>query len=185
MAGEWDLPSVPPYKTRSREEMNTRDYTLIALIAALYTALTTVLAPVSYGPIQLRIADCLIALSAVFGLPAVIGVGLGAFLGNAYFGLGVIDIVFGAIANLAGGYIIFRMKNRFITSLLAGSLVVGIIVGGYLWIYFPPPDIMGLNLPVWFGMIISISLSSIITIVGLGFILVQALRASGILENLK
>jgi hypothetical protein len=185
LAGEWDLPSVPPYKTRSREEMNTRDYTLIALIAALYTALTIVFTIISYGPIQLRIADCLIALSAVFGLPAVIGVGLGAFLGNAYFGLGAIDIVFGAIANLAGGYIIFKMKKKLLLGLLAGSLVVGIMVGGYLWIYFPPPDIMGLNLPVWLGMIISITLSSIIAIVGLGYSLVQALETSGILENLK
>ena len=185
LAGEWGLPPVPPNKTRSREEMNTRDYTLIAVTAALYAALTIVLAPVSFGPIQLRMADCLIALSAVLGLPVVIGVGLGAFLGNAYFGLGIIDIVFGAIANLVGGYIIFRMKEKLLPGLLAGSLAVGVIVGGYLWIYFPPPEILGLNLPVWLGMIISISLSSIIAIVGLGYVLVQALRASGVLENLK
>lgn len=165
--------------------MNTRDYSLIAIIAALYAALTIVFAPISYGPLQLRIADCLIALSAVFEIPVVIGVGLGAFLGNAYFGLGIIDIVFGAIANLAGGYIIVRMKNRFVSGLIAGSLVVGFIVGGYLWIYFPPPEILGLNLPVWLGMIISITLSSIITITGLGYILVRAIKASGVLGNLK
>ena len=122
--------------------MNTKDYTLIALMGALYAALTIVLAPISFGPIQLRVADCLIALSAVLGWPAVMGVGLGAFIGNTYFGLGVIDIVFGTMANLVAGAIIWRLKDRLLMGLLAGSLTVGVIVGGYLWIYFPPPDIM-------------------------------------------
>jgi hypothetical protein len=52
-------------------------------------------------------------------------------------------------------------------------------VGGYLWIYFPPPDIMGLNLPIWLGMIISVTLSSIIAIAGIGYGLILALKATG------
>jgi uncharacterized membrane protein len=162
--------------------MNTKDYTMVAVIAALYAALVIVLAPVSFGPIQLRVADCLIALSAVLGWPAVMGVGLGAFIGNTYYGLGVIDIVFGAIANLVAGAIILKLKDRLLVGLLAGSLAVGVIVGGYLWIYFPPPDIMGLNLPVWLGMIISVVLSSIIAVAGLGYGLVKALKAAGYAE---
>jgi len=162
--------------------MNTKDYTLVAVIAALYAALVIVLAPVSFGPIQLRVADCLIALSAALGWPAVMGVGLGAFIGNIYYGLGVIDIVFGAIANLVAGAIILKLKDRLLVGLLAGSLAVGVIVGGYLWIYFPPPDIMGLNLPVWLGMIISVVLSSIIAVAGLGYGLVKALKAAGYAE---
>ena len=88
--------------------METREITLAAVIAALYAALVIVLAPISFGPIQLRVADCLIPLAALLGTPAIIGVSLGAFIGNAYFMqfTGPIDVIFGALANLvaAGSY---------------------------------------------------------------------------------
>ena len=47
--------------------MKTKDYTLIAIIGALYAALVIVFGINSSGPIQLRVADCLIALSAILG----------------------------------------------------------------------------------------------------------------------
>jgi hypothetical protein len=161
--------------------MDTRETTLAAVIAALYAALVIVLAPISFGPIQLRVADCLIPLAALLGWPAILGVSLGAFIGNAYFMsfTGVIDVIFGALANLIAAAIIFRLRERLIVACLAGSATIGAIVGGYLWIYFPPPDILGLNLPVWLGMIISVALSSVVAVSIIGYILVQSLRASG------
>ncbi len=121
--------------------METREITLAAVIAALYAALVIVLAPISFGPIQLRVADCLIPLAALLGMPAVVGVSLGAFIGNAYFMqfTGPIDVIFGALANLVAGWLIFRMRRTLLQACLAGSAVIGVIVGGYLWIYFPPP----------------------------------------------
>ena len=164
--------------------MDTRETTLAAVIAALYAALVIVLAPISFGPIQLRVADCLIPLAALLGWPAILGVSLGAFIGNAYFMsfTGVIDVVFGALANLVAATIIFRLRERLVVACLAGSVAIGAIVGGYLWIYFPPPDILGLNLPVWLGMIISVALSSVVAVSIIGYILVQSLRASGFKE---
>ncbi len=164
--------------------MDTREITLAAIIAALYAALVIVLAPISFGPIQLRVADCLIPLAALLGWPAILGVSLGAFIGNAYFMsfTGVIDVIFGALANLVAAAIIFRLRERLIVACLAGSVAIGAIVGGYLWIYFPPPDILGLNLPVWLGMIISVALSSVVAVSIIGYILVQSLRASGFKE---
>jgi hypothetical protein len=164
--------------------MDTREITLAAVIAALYAALVILLAPISFGPIQLRVADCLIPLAALLGWPAILGVSLGAFIGNAYFMsfTGVIDVIFGALANLVAATIIFRLRERLIVACLAGSAAVGAIVGGYLWIYFPPPDILGLNLPVWLGMIISVALSSVVAVSIIGYILVQSLRASGFKE---
>jgi len=164
--------------------MDTREITLAAVIAALYAALVIVLAPISFGPIQLRVADCLIPLAALLGWPAILGVSLGAFIGNAYFMsfTGVIDVVFGALANLVAATIIFRLRERLVVACLAGSVAIGAIVGGYLWIYFPPPDILGLNLPVWLGMIISVALSSVVAVSIIGYILVQSLRTSGFKE---
>ena len=166
--------------------MDTREISLATVIAALYAALVIFLAPVSFGPIQLRVADCLIPLAALLGWPAVAGVSLGAFIGNAYFVsfTGPVDVVFGAVANLVAAALVFRMRGRLLPACAAGSLVVGIIVGGYLWIYFPPPD-LGVALPVWAAMIVSITLSSLIAVAGMGYLLVEALRRSGMASVLE
>ncbi|GAF74060.1 unnamed protein product [marine sediment metagenome] len=161
--------------------METKEIALAAVIAALYAALVIILAPMSFGPIQLRVADCLIPLAALLGWPAVLGVSLGAFIGNAYFMsfTGPIDVVLGTVANLVAASIIFRLRDRLIPACAAGSVAIGVIVGGYLWIYFPPPEIMGLNLPAWLGMMVSVTLSSLVAVSIIGYTLVQSLRASG------
>lgn len=161
--------------------MDTREVTLAAVVAALYAALVIILAPISFGPIQLRVADCLMPLAALLGWPAILGVSLGAFIGNAYFMsfTGPIDVVFGALANLVAATLIFRLRRRLMTACLAGSVAIGVIVGGYLWIYFPPPEILGLNLPAWLGMIVSVSLSSVVAVSVIGYLLVKSLVASG------
>jgi hypothetical protein len=61
-------------------------------------------------------------------------------------------------------------------------MVVGVIVGGYLWLFFPPPEILGLNLPVWLAMIVSITLSSLIAIAGIGYILLETLKKTNLKE---
>ncbi|HEY3424108.1 MAG TPA: QueT transporter family protein, partial [Negativicutes bacterium] len=42
--------------------MNTHAVTRATMIAALYTALTIALAPVSYGPLQFRVSEALTVL---------------------------------------------------------------------------------------------------------------------------
>ena len=165
--------------------MNVREISLAAVIAALYAALVIVLAPLSFGPIQLRVADCLIPLAALLGWPAILGVSLGALVGNAYFFLGPVDVVFGAIANLVAAAMIFKLRRRLLSACVVGSIAIGSIVGGYLWIYFPPPSIMGLNQPVWAAMAVIITLSSLIAVAGIGHLLVRALAASGFAEVLE
>ena len=160
--------------------MNTKELSMTAVVAALYAALVIVFAPISFGPIQLRIADCLIPISALLGLPAVAGVGLGALIGNMYWFLSPIDVIFGSIANLLAGYFILKYKKRLFLACITASLIIGIIVGGYLWLFFPPPSILGVNLPVWFAMIISITLSSLIAIAGLGYLLLQTLKRTNL-----
>jgi hypothetical protein len=166
-------------------KMNTRELTLTAVFAALYAAIVIVLAPISFGPVQLRLADVLIPFSALFGIPAILGVTLGALLGNFYWFLSPVDVILGALANLIASYIIFRYKSRLLIASIVGSVVIGVIVGGYLWLFFPPPSILGFNLPVWLAMIISITISSLITVSFLGVGLVNILKSSNYLEYLK
>jgi hypothetical protein len=165
--------------------MKVKEISLAAVLAALYAALVIVFAPISYGPLQLRVADCLIPLAALLGWPAAVGLALGAVVGNVYYFLGPVDVVFGALANLLASLLIWRLRDRLLAACVGASLVVGVVVGGYLWTFFPPPDIFGLSLPVWLGMVISISLSSLVSVAVLGYGLVRALEASGFRKLLE
>lgn len=112
---------------------------LAASFAALYAVAVVLLAPISYGIIQLRLADALIPLSMVFGLPVVYGVALGNIVANLYGGYGPIDVVFGTLANLLGSYAAFRLRSKPFLGCLAATVAVSLIVGGYLWILVGVP----------------------------------------------
>ena len=170
--------------------MDAKGASLSAVFISLYVViniLQTLLVgnPSIYGPIQLRIADCLIALSALFGWPVVAGVSLGGLLTNAYYFLDPLDVVFGPVANLLAAIIIMAFRKRRLLACIIGALPIGIIVGGYLWLFFQPPDIFGLALPVWAAMITSITLSSWITIAVLGYSILAILSRPNVIEPLK
>ena len=165
--------------------MKTRELSLAVVFSSLYAVLVVALAPISYGPVQLRVADCLIPLAALFGWPVITGVTVGCFLGNAYFWLGPQDVVFGTIANLVAAAIIFLLRKRQFLACVAGSLPIGIIVGSYLWIFFPPPSIFGLQLPIWGAMIVSITISSLVAMAGIGYAILKALSSSSVTRALK
>ena len=166
--------------------MKTSELSLAVVFSSLYTVLVVVLAPISYGPVQLRVADCLIPLAASFGWPVITGVTIGCFLGNAYFWLGPQDVVFGTIANLIAATIIFIFRKRQFLACVLGSLPIGIIVGSYLWLFFGfEADIFGLQLPMWGAMIISITISSLIAMAGIGYALLKTLSSPNINNALK
>jgi len=81
--------------------MNTREIVLTAVFSALYATLVISLSPISFGPLQLRIADTIIPLTIVFGWPVVAGVTLGCFVG-ARAACSVAPIPIGLIV---GGYL--------------------------------------------------------------------------------
>lgn len=164
--------------------MDARDVSLAAVFAGLYSVLVIALAPISFGPVQLRVADCLIPLAALFGGPVIAGVTVGGFLGNAYLWLGPHDVVLGPIANLIAATLIFLLRRRQFLACVVGALPIGIIVGSYLWLFFPPPDIFGLSMPMWSAMIASITISSLVAIGGIGYILIRILGRSAIVQPL-
>ncbi len=76
-----------------------------SMIAAIYTALTLALSPISYGPVQFRISEALCILpyftpAAVPGLflGCLISNGVGAAMGTTV----VLDMIFGSLATLIG-----------------------------------------------------------------------------------
>ena len=140
--------------------------------------------PTIYGPIQLRVADCLIALSALLGWPVALGVTAGCFLTNAYYFIGIQDVTFGPIANLAAATIILLLRNHRLTGCALGALPIGFIVGGYLWLFFPPPDFFNM-LPAWGAMVASVTISSLIAVAGIGYLLLSVLSKKSVIGPLK
>jgi len=166
--------------------VKTSELSLAVVFSSLYAALVVALAPISYGPVQLRVADCLIPLAALFGWPVIAGVTVGCFLGNAYFWLGPQDVVFGTVANLVAATIIFLLRKRQFLACILGSLPIGVIVGGYLWLFFGfEADIFGLQLPAWAAMVASITISTLIAVAGIGYALLKALSSSSVSRALK
>ena len=165
--------------------MDIKDISLATIFASLYAVLIIFLAPISFGPIQLRIADSLIPLAALFGWPVVVGVTIGCFVGNAYYWLGAYDVIFGPLANLVAASVILLLGKRRLLGCVFGALIIGVIVGGYLWLFFPPPDFFGSSLPMWMAMMFSITLSSLITIAGIGYGLLNLLIRTKFVQALK
>jgi uncharacterized membrane protein len=164
-------------------KIDSRDLALTALFASSYVTvnvvqMVTVGNPTVYGPIQLRVADCLIALAALLGWPVVGGVTLGCFLTNAYYFMGVPDVVLGPIANLIAATTIFLLRKRRFEACVLGALPVGFIVGSYLWIFFDQSI-------AWYSMIAAITISSLISIAGIGYLLLLVLSRPSILGPLR
>jgi uncharacterized membrane protein len=170
-------------------KFDSRDVTLTAVFAALYTIINvvqmiTIGNPTIYGPVQLRIADALIPLAALFGWPIVGGVTIGCFITNAYYFVSPTDVVFGTIANFVAACLILFLRKRRLLACVIGSLPIGLIVGGYLWLFFPPPEIFS-TVPAWLASIASITISSLIAVAVIGYLLLSVLSRRGILEPLK
>jgi len=170
--------------------LDARDVSLFAVFSSLYVVINILQSilignPSIYGPIQLRVADCLIALSALFGLPVVAGVTLGGLLTNAYYFLSPVDVIFGPVANLIAATLVIVLRKRRLLACFAGGLPIGVIVGGYLWLFLDPPDVFGLALPAWAAMIVSITLSSWVAMAIIGYGLLTILSRPAVIEPLK
>jgi uncharacterized membrane protein len=170
-------------------KIDSRDLTGTAVFAALYVVINIVQTvtmgnPTIYGPIQLRVADFMIALAVLFGWPIIGGVTIGCFLTNAYYFIGAPDVILGPIANLIAACLVLFLRKRRLLACIIGALPIGFIVGGYLWLFFPPPEVLG-TLPAWAAMIVSITVSSLIAVAVIGFVVLSILSRPNIIEPLK
>lgn len=106
--------------------------TQAAMIAAVYVVLCVAFAPVSYGPIQARIAEAMTILP-YFTPAAIPGLFIGCLIANLLGGSIMLDVVFGSLATLLGavGTYLLRKKNRFLAPLppiLANTLIVPFVL---------------------------------------------------------
>ncbi len=114
-----------------QRETVTRRLTQGAVIAALYAALTVVFAPISFGAMQIRIAEALTILT-MFTPAAVPGLFVGCVLANLLGGAILWDVVFGSLATLigaAGGYLL--RTHRWLVplpSVASNALIVPLVL---------------------------------------------------------
>ena len=110
--------------------MSLRHLLLNAAVAALYAALTIALAPVSYGPIQIRLSECM-TLLAFYGGHWIPGLVAGCFLANLGSPFGLTDILVGTFATFISVYTMRFCRNLF-TAALCPVIANGILIGAEL-----------------------------------------------------
>ena len=121
--------------------LTTRSLCLSAIIAALYAALTLLLAPISYGPVQLRLSEAFTVLPMV--LPQSIpGLFVGCLIANIFNpSPSIFDIVFGSLTTLLAAYGTYKLRNKPILAATCPVVANGLIVGTMVWALsheFPP-----------------------------------------------
>ena len=91
------------------KNLSVRRLVRCAVIAAVYVVVCLVLAPFSYGAVQVRVAEAL-CLLPVFGAGYIVGVTLGCFLANL-LGSTVVDVVFGTLATLLACLVTYKLRD--------------------------------------------------------------------------
>lgn len=117
-----------------------------AMIAAIYVVLTFVFAPISFGSIQVRIAEALTILP-LFTPAAIPGLFVGCLLGNILGTAVIPDIIFGSLATLIGacGTYLLRKKPFYLTPLApiaANTVVVPFVLHYAYSVNLPIPVLM-------------------------------------------
>lgn len=160
-------------------KQKTKDLALIGIYAGLYTALVVVLGFASYGPIQVRVADALIAAIPLLGFAGVLGHTLGVFVANLFSTLGPIDLL-NTIPSFAMAYVVYyiykKSNNDFtvIGTCAAYSVVLGITVGWML------SYVCGYPLLIT---IVDVIIGNIIASVIIGWPLFKLLKKTGLIQK--
>ncbi len=161
-----------------------------ALIGALYTALTLVLAPLSFGPVQCRLAEALTVLAA-FTPTAIPGLTLGCLLSNLV-GIatganiaGALDVLLGPLATGLAAWLTYAWRRRTwgglpLLSTLPPVLLNALVIGGELALV--APQFSWQVLAIQMGLV---GAGQLVACVGGGLLLAKALQMTGLDRYLR
>src|SRR5512140_3571041 len=120
--------------------LSTTHVVRIAIIAALYAVFTIAIAPLSYGPVQFRVAEAL-KVFVLFDPLYALGIGIGTFFGNlASPFVGPWELIFMPLTDIAGGvlaYTVYRWIGRRLPVIplaiygITTSLAVGLMLAAF------------------------------------------------------
>ena len=109
-----------------------------AVIAALYAALTLLLAPISYGALQFRVSEAL-TLLPILTPAGVLGLTIGCLIANLLGSATILDIVFGTAATLLAARLTRQLRDKPVLAALPPVLVNALVVGAVLSYAFSLP----------------------------------------------
>jgi len=112
-----------------------------ATVAALYVVMVTLLHPLSFGPLQLRLANVLKPLVLIHPAFA-LGFGLGTFVANLSSPFGPLDFVIMPLVDVASGLLAWKLRRLPVLGLFLQSLFISAAVS-----FFPLQ--MGGGVPFW------------------------------------
>ncbi len=143
------------------EIFNVKNLVRLALVAAMYVALTLLIEPFSYGIINFRFSEVLMLL-CFYRKDYGVALTMGCFIANIFSPNGL-DIILGTLGTAAAAFLMYYMKNVYLAALLP-VLTNAILVGIELHIY---------GEPLWFS-IGSVALGELCVMV-IGLVVFKAL----------
>ena len=119
-------------------KFSVRKIAYAAVVGAAYAALTMLMAPISYGPLQIRLSEALCILPYFFPSTAW-GLFVGCAVANLLSTAGILDVVFGSLATLGACLVtawLGRRNGSKILACLPPVVFNGVIIGAVLsWMF--------------------------------------------------
>ncbi len=148
-----------------------------AVYAAMYVVLTVAFSPISYGVVNVRVANILLGLVPLIGWPGVVGQALGVFIANQPAlgdSLGPIDLI-NVVPSFVFAFLLWKLRK---TSVFLGltlySIALGITVSYALNYAFNLP--LAVEIPqVTAGIFVATAV--------LGYIFYKAVERLGVLQR--
>lgn len=137
-----------------------------AVVAAMYFALTLLLQPISFGPVQFRLSEALVMLPYIMP-ESVLGITLGCAAANAFSTFPLYDVIFGSLATLIAGFLTSKIKNVWLSGL--PPVLMNALVLPLMWY------LVGSDAAYWLNLV-SITLSEAVVVYFIGIPLVILLK---------
>ena len=122
-------------------DFNVRKIAFAGVVAALYAAMTMALAPISYGPLQFRVAEALCILPFFFPF-SVWGLFVGCIIANLSLSPYPLDVIVGSAASLIAALCTMRLgmagRQRLTVKIMAcfpPVLVNAVFIGAMIAYY--------------------------------------------------
>ena len=116
---------------KNKFSLSINDIAQGGAIAALYAALTLLLAPISFSALQFRVSEALTLLPMVSSA-SVPGLFVGCLISNLLYGAPWQDVVFGSLATLGAAYCTRLFRKHWWLAAFMPVLFNGLVVGGTL-----------------------------------------------------
>lgn len=149
--------------------------TRAALIAAIYCLLTLIFQPMSFGAVQLRIAEAL-TLLPILTADAVPGLFVGCLVANLLGGGVWYDVLLGSLATLLAAAAARRLCARPLTAAAMPAICNGLIVGPVVYLAYVRAPGTAVSLPLLLSAMGTVALGEAVVCYTLGLMLLRVVR---------